>query len=86
MAWLWWRQHRADYAEVRAMRTYLRRRAGHRAFCECVIGASRRADAMVRLNAALDQLQDVRVTFDPGAGGGDVAMLTKRCDPAPSAV
>jgi hypothetical protein len=53
MAWLWWRQHRADRAEEQAIRLYRERREAHRQLGECILDASRRADAMDRLNTSL---------------------------------
>jgi len=53
MAWLWWRQHRADRAEDQAIRLYRERREAHRQLGEFILVASRRADAMDRLNTAL---------------------------------
>jgi hypothetical protein len=53
MAWLWWRQHRADRAEELAIRLYRERREAHRQLGECILDASRRADAMDRLNTSL---------------------------------
>ena len=53
MAWLWWQQHRADRAELHAIRLYLERRAGHHRPRACINDAQRWDDAVVRLNMAL---------------------------------
>jgi hypothetical protein len=53
MAWLWWRQHRADRAEMLAIRHYLDRRAAQRQFPESISDARRHDDAIIRLDTEL---------------------------------
>ena len=50
MAWLWWRQHRADRAEMVGIRLYLERRAAQRRLAECIIDARRHDDGIIRLD------------------------------------
>ena len=50
MAWLWWRQHRADRAEMVRIRLYLERRAAQRRLAECIIDARRHDDGIIRLD------------------------------------
>jgi len=56
MAWLRWRQHKADRAESLSIRTYLARRDGHLALYEIIVDARRRADAHWRLDVALEHI------------------------------
>jgi hypothetical protein len=56
MAWKLWQQYRADNAESRAVRRYVRLRAAHRAWCEMINAAHRGADARMRLETALSTL------------------------------
>jgi hypothetical protein len=56
MAWRLWQQHRADNAESRAVRRYVRLRAAHRAWSEMINSAHRGADARLRLETALSAL------------------------------
>ena len=53
MAWLWWRQHRADRAEGLAIRLYLERRTAHRQLAVSIIEARRHDDAITRLDTEL---------------------------------
>lgn len=53
MAWLWWRQHRADRAEMLVLRLYLERRAAQRRLAESIIDARRHDDAIIRLDTEL---------------------------------
>jgi hypothetical protein len=58
MLWRLWQQHRADRAEARALRTYLERHVTHRALCDVIVDARRRADIRWRLDAALGSQDD----------------------------
>ena len=54
MAWIWWQQRRADYAESRAITRYLRQRDTSRVLSALVVEARRDADSRLRLEAALE--------------------------------
>jgi hypothetical protein len=54
MLWRLWQQHRADRAEAVALRHYLPRHGAHRALCDVIDDAKRRADIRWRLDNALD--------------------------------
>jgi hypothetical protein len=54
MLWRLWQQHRADRAEAVALRHYLARHGAHRALCDVIDDAKRRADIRWRLDNALD--------------------------------
>ncbi len=53
MLWRLWQQHRADRAEAQELRRYLKRHVTHRALCDVIVDAGRRADVRRRLDAAL---------------------------------
>jgi hypothetical protein len=53
MLWRYWQQHRADRAEAKRLRRYLERHVTHRALCDVIVDARRRADILWRLDAVL---------------------------------
>ena len=59
MLWRLWQQHRADRAEAKRLRRYLERHDTHRALCDAILDARRRADILCRLDAALAFQRDV---------------------------
>jgi hypothetical protein len=67
MLWRLWQQHRADLAEARALRTYLERHVAHRALCDLIVDARRRADIRWRLDAALAQQHEASPQRPPHA-------------------
>lgn len=66
MVWLRWQQFKADRAEARSLRRYLERRGVHRVLSEIIVDARRCADALWRLEVAL-QANPV-----PGRGEGEM--------------
>jgi hypothetical protein len=58
MLWRLWQQHRADRAEARELRRYLERHVAHRALCDDILDATRRAEIRRRLDATLASHRD----------------------------